>query len=110
MSINRRQFLKITTTSGVVLAFSSIDFALANDDFSLNQELRWGAQPGIARFRNDGIAKATGQKIYARDFRAKDIPGWPTNERYAFILRSNFCDAIFNGINLSLLGDDLKPV
>ena len=35
----------------------------------------WSGGPGKARFRIDGLAKVTGQKIYARDFRAVDMPG-----------------------------------
>jgi hypothetical protein len=37
--------------------------------------------PGKARYRIDGVAKVTGEKIYARDFRARDTGGWPALER-----------------------------
>lgn len=109
MSITRRQFLKITTASGVVLTFSNLDFSLAQVSDPGKAKIGWSDQPGVAKFRADGIAKITGQKIYARDFQAKDIPGWPQNERYAFVLRSNFCDAIFSGINLDVLPTDTRP-
>ena len=45
----------------------------------------WSGAPGKARYRIEGMAKVTGQKIYARDFRAKDMPGWPAQERLAMI-------------------------
>ena len=109
MPITRRQFLKTTTASGVVLTFASLDFKVANAQLSSQEVLKWSDVPGVARFRVDGIAKVTGQKIYARDFQAKDIPGWPIQERYAFVLRSNFCDAIFSGFDLSILSNDLQP-
>ena len=109
MSFTRRQFLKITTASGVVLTFANLDFSLAKASTPENGFSNWSDQPGVAKFRADGIAKVTGQKIYARDFQAKDIPHWPKNERYAFVLRSNFADAIYSGINLTTLPEDLRP-
>jgi CO/xanthine dehydrogenase Mo-binding subunit len=109
VSFTRRQFLKITSASGVVLTFASLDFKIAKADTLANEFTDWSDQPGVAKFRADGIAKVTGQKIYARDFQAKDIPGWPKNERYAFVLRSNFADAIYSGFNLTSLPEDLRP-
>lgn len=112
VSLNRREFLKVTTASGIVLTLANIDFNLAAASpigGAADATLNWSDQPGIAKFRADGIAKVTGQKMYARDFRAADIAGWPGNERYAFVLRSNFCDAVFAGFNLSSLAKDLQP-
>ncbi|RZJ07961.1 MAG: xanthine dehydrogenase family protein molybdopterin-binding subunit [Rubrivivax sp.] len=67
----------------------------------------WSAGPGKARFRIDGLAKVTGQKIYARDFRAVDMPGWPTNppERMAMILRATQPGLSFAGLDLARLTD-----
>ena len=42
----------------------------------------WSGGPGQVRFRIDGLAKVTGQKIYARDFRAADMPGWNRRAPY----------------------------
>jgi CO/xanthine dehydrogenase Mo-binding subunit len=69
----------------------------------------WSAGPGKARYRFEGMAKVTGQKIYARDFRAKDMPRWPAKERVAMILRANDASRIFSGINLAMLPADLQP-
>ncbi|PTT86217.1 hypothetical protein DBR42_13810, partial [Pelomonas sp. HMWF004] len=73
----------------------------------------WSGGPGKARFRIDGLAKVTGQKIYARDFRAADMPGWPTRtpERMAMILRATNPGVAFTGLNLdALAGVDAVPL
>ena len=35
----------------------------------------------MAPGRIDGVAKVTGAKLYASDFRAADLPGWPAKPR-----------------------------
>lgn len=60
----------------------------------------WSGGPGKARFRIDGLAKVTGQKIYARDFRAADMPGWPRTERMAMILRATDTARVFAGLDV----------
>ncbi len=73
----------------------------------------WSGGPGKARFRIDGLAKVTGQKIYARDFRARDMPGWPKDvpERMAMILRATQVGPAFAGLDLSALaGVDAQPL
>jgi CO/xanthine dehydrogenase Mo-binding subunit len=64
---------------------------------------------GAPRFRVDGIAKVTGEKVFARDIRARDMPHWPAQQSHAFIVRTTRADRTFDGIDLSLLGDELKP-
>ncbi|WP_457388634.1 xanthine dehydrogenase family protein molybdopterin-binding subunit [Roseateles sp. P5_E1] len=71
----------------------------------------WSGGPGKARFRIDGLAKVTGQKIYARDFRAVDMPGWPQTERMAMILRATDPGLAFAGLDLSRLdAADARPL
>lgn len=71
----------------------------------------WSGGPGKARFRIDGLAKVTGQKIYARDFRAADMPGWPQTERMAMILRATQPGLAFTGLDLGRLGEvDALPL
>ena len=71
----------------------------------------WSGGPGKARFRIDGLAKVTGQKIYARDFRAVDMPGWPKTERMAMILRATTPGLAFAGLNLARLAEvDALPL
>src|ERR1700726_3749714 len=41
--------------------------------------------PGVARERIDGRIKVTGQKVFARDFNARDF-GWGATQWYAMYL------------------------
>ena len=110
MEQTRREFLKTTAVSGAVILLSRYDFW--GSEAYAGQSIKaadWQAGPGKARFRIDGFAKVTGQKIYARDFRARDLPGWPQEEQVVYILRATFSDHVFEGIDLSELPEELKP-
>ena len=65
----------------------------------------WMGPPGKARYRIDGIAKVRGEKIYARDFRARDMDGWPAAERAALVIRATSVDRRFLGLDLALLAN-----
>jgi CO/xanthine dehydrogenase Mo-binding subunit len=69
----------------------------------------WSGPPGTARYRIDGLPKVLGEKIYARDFRARDIPGWPQQERMALVLRATYADRPFLDLDLSVLPPELRP-
>jgi CO/xanthine dehydrogenase Mo-binding subunit len=55
------------------------------------------------------MAKVTGAKTFARDYRARDLEGWPKDQAHAFMIRVTRADRTFEGIDLALLGEDLKP-
>lgn len=111
MKISRREFLKTTTAAGVALVFSRVSVGMTGDGVNTgSQPPGWAGDPGEAKFRFDGLAKVTGQKINARDFRALDMEGWPARETYVFIVRSNFVDVQFMGVDLTILPGDLKPL
>lgn len=63
----------------------------------------------LAGGRIDGVAKATGAKLYASDFRASDLPGWPKNTSHALLVRSNDASRIYSGIDLARLNQIAKP-
>ncbi|RUU96348.1 hypothetical protein EOA79_26785, partial [Mesorhizobium sp. M1A.F.Ca.IN.020.03.2.1] len=65
--------------------------------------------PGIAAERIDGRAKVTGQKVFARDFNARDMPGWPARQWYALYLYALTTDHAFLGVNLTGLPDTAQP-
>jgi len=69
----------------------------------------WKGAPGQARYRIDGLAKVTGQKIYARDFRARDLTGWPAPEQEVFVLRAAFADRVVSGVDVGFLPPELRP-
>ena len=51
----------------------------------------------------------TGEKIFSYDMRGRDLPGWPSEQAHAMLLRVTQADRIYAGFDLSLLGDALKP-
>jgi CO/xanthine dehydrogenase Mo-binding subunit len=59
--------------------------------------------------RIDGIAKVTGAKLYASDFRAADLPGWPPSTSHALLVRAPDASHVYQGLNLGLLSDAAKP-
>lgn len=100
----RRRFLQTAGGAGLTVVFARL--VAAADDPAAS----WSAGPGRARARIDGLAKVTGRKVYARDFRARDMPGWPARERMAMVLRATAIDRVFEGLDLSGLPPDLRPL
>ena len=79
MSISRREFVMSVTASGIALSMSRLAIA-GEPEFAARQTLpgRQGWNPAATGAgRIDGVAKVTGAKLYASDFRAADLPGWP---------------------------------
>ena len=90
MGISRREFFKSATASGIVLTLSRVATA-EEPRFEARETLpgrqRWNpAATGVGRI--DGVAKVTGSKLYASDFRAADLPGWPGKTSHAMLLRT----------------------
>ncbi|MBU2959967.1 molybdopterin-dependent oxidoreductase [Citreicella sp. C3M06] len=65
--------------------------------------------PGVATQRIEGLAKVTGQKIFARDFRARDMDGWPDREWHAMYLRARTTRQAFLGVDLAPLPPEAQP-
>jgi CO/xanthine dehydrogenase Mo-binding subunit len=59
--------------------------------------------------RIDGVAKVTGAKLYASDFRAADMPGWPSETSHALLLRAADATHVYAGLDLSRLSGALNP-
>jgi len=111
MRISRREFIKSVTASGIVLSVSRL--ASAEDvPFSARETL-----PGRQKFnpaatgagRIDGVPKVTGAKLYAADFRAADLPGWPAKTSHAMLIRATDATHIYDDLDLSRLTGALKP-
>ncbi|MBG0803406.1 molybdopterin-dependent oxidoreductase [Methylocystis sp. H4A] len=108
---SRREFAKLVTASGIALSLSRL--ALANEPgFAARETLpgrqRWNpAATGAGRI--DGVAKVTGAKLYASDFRAADLPGWPTHTAHAMLIRTANATHIYEGVDLTRLSGALKP-
>lgn len=108
---SRRQFLKMAVIAGVTVylapLYSRAYAALFEN--KILQSPNWDPHDKRIRFRIDAQSKVMGKKVFARDIRAKDLPYWPQQQAHAFVLRVTQADSLFDGIDLSLLGDDLQP-
>ena len=111
MRSSRREFVKWATASGIALSLSRL--ALAEEPgFAARETLpgrqRWNpAATGAGRI--DGVAKVTGAKLYASDFRAADLPGWPSKTAHAILVRAPDATHVYTGIDLARLTGASKP-
>ncbi|MFA1239073.1 xanthine dehydrogenase family protein molybdopterin-binding subunit [Serratia odorifera] len=108
---SRRRFIKSAVIAGVAVylapLYSRAYAALFEQ--KILQSPAWDAQQKRIRFRIDGRAKVMGHKVFARDIRAVDMPHWPQRQAHAFVLRVTKADRLFDGVDLSLLGEELQP-
>lgn len=111
MRPSRRAFVKWMTASGISLSLSSL--AMAEEiAFDTRETL-----PGRNAFnpaargagRVDGVAKVTGAKLYASDFRASDMPGWPSATSHAILIRAPDATHVYIGMDLARLTGAMKP-
>lgn len=110
--LTRRELLKATAAGTAGLLVSTLDLGrwAPSHAATMNPPGGWSGPAGQARYRIDGLAKVTGQKIYARDFRPIDLPNWPTRYRHALVVCATFADRIFDGLDLDQLPKELHPV
>src|SRR5260221_8837415 len=111
MRTSRRAFVKMATASGIALTLSRLAAAEA-PGFAVRETLpgRQGWNPAaIGAGRIDGVAKVTGAKLYASDFRAADLPGWPANTSHAMLVRAPDPTHVYTGMDLARLTGALKP-
>lgn len=111
MQPSRREFVRWVTASGIALSLSRLAWA-EEPTFAARQALpgrqRWNpAATGTGRI--DGVAKVTGAKLYASDFRAADLPGWPTTTAHAMLVRAPDATHVYTGMDLARLKGALEP-
>src|SRR5262249_7449033 len=108
---SRRQVLRASLIGGVAVSLAPFDgpaFAALFEDELLTRP-DWNGSDRSLKFRIDGISKVTGQKVFARDIRARDMPHWPQQQAHALALRVTAADRRYAGFDLSMLGPDLEP-
>jgi CO/xanthine dehydrogenase Mo-binding subunit len=109
--LSRRAFLQAGAASGIALTLTRL--AAAEElEFPARETLpgrrqRNPAASGVGRI--DGVAKVTGAKLYAADFRAADMPGWPAKTAHAILLRAADATHVHVGLDLSRLAGPLQP-
>jgi CO/xanthine dehydrogenase Mo-binding subunit len=111
MRPSRREFVKWITASGIALSLSRLA-AAQEAGFPARAVLpgRQGWNPAAnGAGRIDGVAKVTGAKLYASDFRAADLPGWPATTSHAILVRAPDATHVYTGIDLARLSGALKP-
>ena len=111
MQSSRREFVKFFTASGIALSLSRLAPA-QEPGFAARETLpgrqRWNpAATGVGRI--DGVAKVTGAKLYASDFRAADLPGWPAKTSHAMLIRAPDATHVYTGMDLARLAGTMKP-
>jgi hypothetical protein len=111
MFTSRREFVKLVTAGGIALSLSRL--APADEPAFATRETLPGRaawNPAAAgKGRIDGVAKITGAKLYASDFRAVDMPGWPATTSHAILIRAPDATHVYTGIDLARLSGALKP-
>lgn len=108
-SFTRRDFIKLGTFSGIAVVLGRLPLAQALEVTTGQKNDAWLGADGMVRHRWDALGKVTGKKVFARDFRAKDLEGWPERQAHAFFIKATRADCAFEGIDLTLLGDALQP-
>jgi CO/xanthine dehydrogenase Mo-binding subunit len=111
MQTSRREFVTWVTATGLALSLSRL-VAAEEAGFAARETLpgRQGWNPaatGVGRI--DGVAKVTGAKLYASDFRAADLPGWPAKTSHAMLVRAHDATHVYTGIDLARLTGASKP-
>src|SRR5258708_1784418 len=111
MQPSRREFVKWVTASGIALSMSRLGSA-EEGGFATRETLpgRQNLNPAAnGAGRIDGVAKVTGAKLYASDFRAADLPGWPATTSHAILVRAPDATHVYTGMDLARLTGALQP-
>ena len=107
--LSRREFIKLGTVGGITLMFARLPAAQAIQVNSRAPSKNWLNTDGSPRYRWDALRKVTGEKVFAYDYRARDLPGWPEQQAHVFFIKVTQADRRFEGVDLSLLGSHLQP-
>jgi CO/xanthine dehydrogenase Mo-binding subunit len=111
MRPSRREFVKWVSAGGIALSLSRLGSA-QEAGFPARATLpgRQGWNPAAdGAGRIDGVAKVTGAKLYASDFRAADLPGWPSTTSHAILVRAPDATHVYTGMDLARLTGAMKP-
>ncbi|GJE19286.1 xanthine dehydrogenase family protein molybdopterin-binding subunit [Methylobacterium marchantiae] len=111
MRASRREFMTWMSAGGISLSMTRLGQA-QSVGFDARETLpgraRWNpAIGGLGRI--DGEPKVTGAKLYASDFRAADMPGWPDKTAHALLVRAPDASHVYLGLDLARLSGAMKP-
>src|ERR1700730_8992023 len=109
--LSRRQAMRGSLIGGIAVYLAPLGsraFASVFEEQLLTRP-EWNAHDGVLKYRIDGTSKVTGEKVFARDIRARDMPHWPQQQSHALVLRVSMADRSYAGFDLSALGSELAP-
>ena len=108
---SRRQVLRASVIGGIAVYLAPLGsgaFASLVEQQLLTRP-DWNSRDGALKYRIDATSKVTGEKVFARDIRARDMPHWPQQQSHALVLRATSADRSYAGFDLAVLGTDLPP-
>ena len=110
--LSRRAFLQGSVIAGISISLAPLGskaFAALFEDQVTAAPQPWYTPDCKARARIDGVSKVCGGKVFARDIRAQDMPGWPRQQGHAMLLKATNIDQLYQGLDLSMLSSELQP-
>ncbi len=114
VELSRRSFIKQGVMAGICIytvpALARFNLNLDGSSSLISPELEssWKSNFKV-NFRTDAVAKVTGEKVYGRDLRAGDIDEWPNQQYWAYYIRVDRADHIYEGIDINFLPQNAKP-
>jgi CO/xanthine dehydrogenase Mo-binding subunit len=112
VEVDRRAFLTTSLIAGVAVIVRPLAGVSQSPAFDTRETASGSAgrrTAATAARRIDGLPKVTGAKLYAADFRAQDMPGWPRDTAHAMLLKIPDATHVFEGIDLAMLDSGLAP-
>jgi hypothetical protein len=108
---SRREALRASVICGVAVYLAPLGSRAFASLFEQPLLTRpdWNGRDDSLKYRIDGTSKVMGEKVFARDIRARDMPHWPPQQSHALALRVTVADRRYAGFDLSALGRDLAP-
>jgi len=106
---SRRQVMRGSLIGGIGVYLAPLGSRAFASLFEEQLLTRPAWSDGVLKCRIDGTSKVTGEKVFARDIRARDMPHWPQQQSHALMLRVTMADRSYAGFDLSALGSDLAP-
>ena len=108
-TIGRRTFVKASLAAGISIVVRPLAAIAQVPGPEPAPGYAWQRTATTAARRIDGWQKVTGAKIYAADFRAADMPGWPRETAHAMLIKTPDATHVFEGIELAVLDEELAP-
>lgn len=106
--LSRRNFLRTAASTAVAIHVFPLHDALAEFQSALQHQPPHWIRDGTIRFRQDGILKVTGNKVFAIDIPALEMRRWPDTQSHAQLSCTDRVDRRFDRVNVALLPDGLR--